>query len=76
MGKSKFIAKMEEMFGLKKRKEASKKESIKKLLEKLKEREATIKSELKKCDNCREKAELKDSLHIIKKQIKKGEALL
>lgn len=76
MGKSKFIGKMEEMFGMKKEKDLSKKESIEKLLQKLKKREESLKKELKQCKDCREKSELKDSLQIIKKQIKKGEALL
>lgn len=76
MGKSKFIAKVEALLGIKRDEELSKKEAIKNLLEKLKEKELSVKKELKKSKGSREEADLKDSLHVIKKQIKKAEELL
>lgn len=76
MGKRKFIEKIQDMFGFKKPDDSSKKEAIKELLKKLKTKQAELKLQLKVAKGSENKKDLKDSIEILKKQIKKGEALL
>ena len=76
MGKTKFIEKIKKSFGFTSGEEESKKASIKELLAKLEDRKAELKAELKECKDDKKTIDIKDSLQIIKKQIKKGEKLL
>lgn len=76
MGKRKFIEKIQDMFGFKKPDDSSKKEAIKELLKKLKAKQAELKLQLKVTKESEAKKDLKDSIEILKKQIKKGESLL
>jgi hypothetical protein len=73
----KFIHKLKELFGITPNNhDADKKKIIKELLKKLKLRRIALREDLKKeCDTIKREA-LKDSIQIIKKQIKKGEELL
>ena len=76
MGKQKFIEHIQDMLGIKKPKISSKKEAIKELLLKLRAKQKALKLQLKATKDKESIKELKDSLEILKKQIKKGEKLL
>lgn len=76
MGKRKFIEKIQDMFGFKNPDNSGKNEAIKELLKKLKVKKAELKLQLKVAKSNEDKKDLKESIEILKKQIKKGEALL
>lgn len=76
MNGSKFITKIGELFGITPEKDESKKKAIKELVLKLKLRRITIKNELKEETDLIKREALKDSIKIIKKQIKKGKDIL
>ncbi|DAB33992.1 MAG TPA: hypothetical protein CFH82_07585 [Sulfurospirillum sp. UBA12182] len=75
MGKAKFIDKVKEVFGF--QSEAQKKElAIKELIEKLEQRKLILKQELRLAADAQSRENLKDSIKIVKQQIKKGKSLL
>ncbi|MDD3342608.1 MAG: hypothetical protein PHR87_03420 [Sulfurospirillaceae bacterium] len=76
MSKSKFITKIEELFGLTPHSDESKKDAIKELMHKLKARRIALKQEMKNETDIIKREALKDSIKIIKKQIKKAEEIL
>ena len=76
MGIKKFIESVKESLGLDEFEKTGKKESIKRLLEKLRSRKEILDKVTKKKLNKKEKAELKEELAIISLQIKKGEKIL
>jgi ABC-type transporter Mla maintaining outer membrane lipid asymmetry ATPase subunit MlaF len=76
MGKSKFIKKIETLFGFDEPETDSKTEAIKELIRKLKDKRNEMKVRLQVTHSEKKKAELKESIAILKKQIKKGEKLL
>lgn len=76
MSGSKFITKIAELFGLTPENDESKKKSIKELVKKLKLRRIELKKELKAEGDIIKREALKDSIKIIKKQIKKGKDIL
>lgn len=76
MGKSKFIKKIEMLFGFDEPEADSKTEAIKDLIRKLKDKRSEMKVKLQVTQSEKKKAELKESIAILKKQIKKGEKLL
>ena len=76
MSGSKFLAKMQELFGFTPPTEESKKKAIREIVKKLKLRRTEHKKELKEeCDVIKRDA-LKDSIKIITRQIKKGKDIL
>lgn len=76
MSKSKFIDKIQSFLHKKVSDKKSKKEKIKILLDKLHVRHKKLKKELNQTTSKDKKQDLKESIAIIKKQIKKGELLL
>jgi len=73
----KFIHKLKELFGITApNDDTSKKKMIKELLKKLKLRRILLKEELKNESDTIKREALKDSIQIIKKQIKKGEEIV
>lgn len=76
MSKSKFITRIQELFGLSPTTDESKKEAIKELMHKLKSRRVSLKQEMKNETDIIKREALKDSIKIIKKQIKKAEDIL
>jgi len=76
MGKRKFIERVQELFGLIEPETSSKKEAILDLLHKLKAKRAELKIQLKLAKKPTEIEDLKESIDVLKKQIKKGEKLL
>ena len=76
MSKSKFITKVQELFGLSPTTDESKKEAIKELMHKLKARRVSLKQEMKNETDIIKREAFKDSIKIIKKQIKKAEDIL
>lgn len=76
MSKSKFICKIQELFGLVPQNDESKKDAIKELMYKLKARRVTLKQEMKQETDIIKREALKDSIRILKKQIKKAEDIL
>lgn len=76
MNGSKFLMKMKELFGITPQTDESKKKAIKEIIKKLKLRYIELKKELKdECDVIKREA-LKDSIKIIKRQIKKGKDIV
>ena len=76
MSGSKFLAKIQELFGLTPQTDESKKKAVKEIVKKLKLRRIELKKELQEeCDIIKREA-LKDSIKIIKRQIKKGKDIL
>lgn len=77
MGKAKFIDKIKNLFGMQIDEENEpNKKIVKELVEKLKEKKKALKEELSLCEEPIKKEHLKDSIKILKKQIKKGESLI
>lgn len=76
MSKSKFITKIQELFGLSPNTNEPKKEAVKELMHKLKERRILLKQEMKCETDIAKRESLKDSIGILKKQIKKGKDIL
>jgi uncharacterized protein (DUF2147 family) len=76
MGKRKFIEHIQDILGISKPEYDSKKAAIKELLQKLKSKQAELKLQLKVTKEDESKKDLKESIEILKKQIKKGENLL
>lgn len=76
MSGEKFINKIQELFGIIPQNDESKKKAIKDLVKKLKARRITLKNELREEDNIIKREAIKDSIKIIKKQIKKGKDIL
>ncbi len=76
MSRSKFIQKMKNLFDEKVKKKKNKKDAIRKLLKRLELRRKKLKRELKRTTNKEKRADIKESIGIIKKQIKKGQSLL
>jgi len=76
MSGSKFIARMAELFGLIPTTDDSKKKAIKDLVKKLKLRRIELKNALKAEVDIPKREAIKDSLQILKKQIKKGKDIL
>jgi hypothetical protein len=77
MGKAKFIDNIKELFGVEVKKENEpNRKIVKELIEKLKIKKHELKKELGTCKNPIKKEHLKDSIKILKKQIKKGESLI
>ncbi len=76
MTKSKFINKIKNLLDIHIPKKKRKKEKVKKVLEKLHSRHKKLRKELKKANSKEKKQDLKESIAIIKKQIKKGENLM
>lgn len=76
MSKSKFITRIQELFGLSPTTDESKKEAIKELMHKLKARRVSLKQEMKNETDIIKREAFKDSIKIIKKQIKKAEDIL
>lgn len=76
MSAEKFINKIQELFGIIPQNDESKKKAIKDLVKKLKSRRITLKNELREEDNIIKREAIKDSIKIIKKQIKKGKDIL
>ncbi|MDD2384497.1 MAG: hypothetical protein PHN18_09940 [Sulfurospirillaceae bacterium] len=76
MSKSKFITKVQELFGLEPHSDESKKVAIKELMYKLKAKRIVLKQEMKCETDIIKRETLKDSIKIIKKQIKKAEEIL
>lgn len=76
MSGSKFLAKIQELFGFTPQTDESKKKAVKEIVKKLKLRRIELKKELQEeCDVIKREA-LKDSIKIIKRQIKKGKDIL
>jgi len=76
MSGSKFITKIGELFGITPESDESKKKAVKELVKKLKLRRISLKKELKEESDIVKREALKDSIKIIKKQIKKGKDIL
>lgn len=76
MSGSKFITKIGELFGITPANDESKKKAVKDLVKKLKLRRISLKKELKEESDIVKREALKDSIKIIKKQIKKGKDIL
>lgn len=76
MSGSKFISKIGELFGITPENDESKKKAVKELVKKLKLRRISLKKELKEESDIVKREALKDSIKIIKKQIKKGKDIL
>ncbi|DAB32910.1 MAG TPA: hypothetical protein CFH79_01335 [Sulfurospirillum sp. UBA11407] len=76
MGKAKFIDKIKTLFGYEIPEDKTNKTVVKELVEKLKIKRIDLKKELKSETDIIHREALKDSLKILKKQIKKGEDLL
>jgi hypothetical protein len=76
MSGSKFITKIGELFGITPENDESKKKAVKDLVKKLKLRRISLKKELKEEIDIVKREALKDSIKIIKKQIKKGKDIL
>lgn len=76
MGKAKFISKVKSLLGIESSEHEKKKEEIRSLLEKLHERKKILKEELIDESKVDERENIKDSLKIINKQIKKGKDFL
>lgn len=76
MSGSKFIAKIGELFGITPENDESKKKAVKELIKKLKLRRISLKEELTEETDIVKREALKDSIKIIKKQIKKGKDIL
>lgn len=76
MSGSKFIAKIGVLFGITPENDESKKKAVKELVKKLKLRRISLKKELKEESDIVKREALKDSIKIIKKQIKKGKDIL
>ena len=76
MNGRKFITKIGELFGMTPEVDDSKKEAIKGLVKKLKLKYLSLKKELKVESDIMKREVLKDSISIIKKQIKKGKDIL
>lgn len=76
MSGEKFINKIQELFGIIPKNDESKRKAIKELVKKLKKRRITLKSELREESDLIKRETLKDSIKIIKKQIKKGKDIL
>lgn len=76
MSGSKFISKIGELFGITPENDESKKKAVKDLVKKLKLRRISLKKELKEESDIVKREALKDSIKIIKKQIKKGKDIL
>lgn len=76
MGKAKFIDKIKNLFGLEAKEDKPDKKVIEELVKKLKIKKKELKQELSTCKDDLKQEHLKDSIKILKKQIKKGEALL
>ena len=76
MSESKFINKIQELFGITPENDESKKKAIKELVKKLKMRRIALKHELKEEMDIVKRETIKDSIKIIKKQIKKGKDIL
>lgn len=76
MGGSKFIRKIGELFGIIPENDESKKKAVKELVKKLKERRIILKKELLEETDIIKREGLKDSLKIVKKQIRKGKDIL
>jgi len=76
MSGSKFITKIGELFGITPENDESKKKAVKELVKKLKLRRISLKKELKEESDIVKREALKDSIKIIKKQIKKGKDIL
>ncbi len=76
MGKSKFIKKIKNLFGIEVEAPEPDKEVVKDLVDKLKLRKIELKRELKECTDIPKREALKDSVKILNKQIKKGKDLL
>lgn len=76
MKKRKFIERIQEMLGFIEPETSSKKEAILDLLQKLNAKRAELKIQLKLSQDPTEKEDLKESIDVLKKQIKKGEKLL
>ncbi len=76
MGGEKFISRVKEIFGIEVTQDESKKKAVRELLKKLKLRKISLKQTLKnECDVVQREI-LKDSIGILKKQIKKGKDIL
>lgn len=76
MSGAKFITKIGELFGITPKNDESKKKAIKGLVKKLKLRRISLEKELKEESDIIQREVLKDSIKIIKKQIKKGKDIL
>lgn len=76
MGGTKFIDKVKELFGITPENDYSKKKAVKELVQKLKLRRIALKEELQNETDVIKRETLKDSIQIIKKQIKKGRDIL
>lgn len=76
MSGAKFISKIKELFGWTPHSDESKKKAVKELIMKLKLRRIELKKELREESDAIKREALKDSIQIIKKQIKKGENIL
>lgn len=76
MGGLKFIAKIGELFGIEPENNDSKKKAVKELIKKLKLRRIALEKELTDETEIVKREALKDSIKIIKKQIKKGKEIL
>lgn len=76
MSGSKFISKIGELFGISPENDESKKKAVKELVKKLKLRRIALKEELQAETDIVKREALKDSIKIIKKQIKKGKDIL
>ncbi|MDD4505576.1 MAG: hypothetical protein PHE60_04290 [Sulfurospirillaceae bacterium] len=76
MSGSKFISKIGELFGIAPENDESKKKAVKELVKKLKLRRISLKEELQAETDIVKREALKDSIKIIKKQIKKGKDIL
>lgn len=76
MSGSKFISKIGELFGITPENDESKKKAVKELVKKLKLRRIALKEELQEETDIVNREAIKDSIKIIKKQIKKGKDIL
>ena len=73
----KFIQKIKELFGIvAPNEETTKKQIIKELLKKLKLRRIVLKQELKNETDLIKREAIRDSIKIIKKQVKKGKDIV
>ncbi len=76
MSGPKFIAKIEALFGIAPENDESKKKAVKELVKKLKLKRIALKEALKEECDIPKRESLKDSIKILKKQIKKGKDIL
>ena len=76
MSGSKFISKIGGLFGIAQENDESKKKAVKELVKKLKLRRISLKEELQAETDIVKREALKDSIKIIKKQIKKVKDIL